>query len=93
MISEFALFVFTLLGGMAAGAIALGVIALLVECGVFAGLGLQVGALVAGAALLAVACVLIVGPGRQGGAAWLPWVVLALVFCGMAIGRYAFYMI
>lgn len=77
---------------LAVGAVALGAVALLVECGVFAGLGLGFGAFVCGAVLLAAACAVVAVAGKRG-AKWAPWAVLALVFCGMALARYAFYMI
>lgn len=73
-------------------ALVLGTVALLAECGVFAGLGLGIAALACGAVLLAVALALVAALGRKA-PAWLSWAVFVIVFVGMAVARYSFYVI
>ncbi len=76
---------------VAALAIALGVIALLIENGVFGGLGLSTNAFMIGAVLLAIAFVLVLVNRKN--AVWITWLIFVLVVVGMAIARYSFYMI
>lgn len=71
-------------------ALALGVVALLVEAAHFSDVGLPVGSFLVGAVLVAVACGLVLSA-RNNDASWILPAVIVLAFVGTAIARYAFY--